>query len=146
MLLCTACSQESVGELSTIESISVPEFEAQLLVKVNEHRASLGLSPLQNNAAAYQEASSHNDYMIGRGNISHDNFEQRASRIVLETFAKEVGENVAWNHATVNLALEGWLKSPPHKSTLEGAYTHTAISIKKDSNGTLYYTQIFIQQ
>ncbi|WP_350286559.1 CAP domain-containing protein [uncultured Croceitalea sp.] len=145
ILILFSCTTPENEPIATIETTSIPELEAQLLTIVNEHRELIGLSTLQHDPVAYEHASEHNDYMIARGNLSHDNFDSRASKIASETQAKEVGENVARDYDDAKAALNGWLSSPPHKNTLENNYTHTAISVKKDGNNNIYYTQIFFK-
>lgn len=145
-LLFMACSKDSDETVeSGSSSANIPELEAQLLGIVNGHRLSNGLDTLSFNAVAYQYANEHTDYMIAKGELSHANFNSRASKIADETKAVNVQENVARNYETAQSALEGWLASEPHKNTLEGDFTHTAISIKEDDNGSLYYTQIFFR-
>ena len=84
--------------------------------------------------------------MIATGSLNHDNFSARASEISSKVAAKAVSENVARNHDTAVEAMQGWLQSESHKKTMEGNYTHTAISIKEDPQGNLYYTQLFYLQ
>jgi len=78
-------------------------------------------------------------------NISHDNFNLRASKISSEADAKEVGENVAKDYISAQDVFDGWINSTAHKENIENDFTHTAISVKKDSNGNLYFTQIFFK-
>ena len=145
ILLLSSCSTEEVGTIKKVDSISVVDVETALMASVNEHRQSIGLTPLQFSSVAYAAANDHNDYMIAKGGISHDNFDVRASRIYAEADAKEVAENVGKNFQSAEEALQWWLDSPNHKSSLEGSFTHTGISVKKDSNNNIYYTQIFFK-
>lgn len=138
-----SCTKESAEPLNIVESQNVTEVEQELLNTVNEHRMSLGKNTLEFNSAAYREANSHTDYMIAKGAINHDNFTARASGISAETDAEFVAENVAKDYATASGAFEGWLNSTNHKRTMEDDFTHTAVSVKKDADGTLYFTQIF---
>lgn len=140
-----SCSAEGIDEDPKLETFNVQELETQLHSMVNSHRTSVGLSALEFNSVAYNLANEHNDYMITKGSLSHDNFNSRASKIASETEAKEVAENVAKDYQTAEGTLEGWLDSQPHKLNLEGNYTHTAISVKKSETGNLYYTQIFFR-
>lgn len=121
------------------------KMETELVNLVNEHRASVGASELQVSPSAYVHAKDHNDYMISKNQLSHDNFQERASKVASETNAVEVSENVARYYSTEALALEGWLNSASHKSTLEGDFTHTTLSIQLDKNGRAYYTQLFMR-
>ena len=133
-----SCSKESIENSNIIEAENAIEVENELLNVVNDHRVSLGYTSLQFSAVAYDYANQHNDYMVANGSISHDNFSSRASKISSEVNAEYVAEN-----KTAFEAFEKWLSSPNHKKTMEGEFTHTAVSVKKDANGNLYFTQLF---
>lgn len=145
ILFLSGCAPEEVDSIEKVESINVTEVETHLMASVNDHRQSMGLATLHFSSVAYAAANDHNDYMISKGDLSHDNFDLRASRIYAEADAKEVAENVGKNFRTAEEALQWWLNSPNHKSSLEGDFTHTGISVKKDSDNNLYYTQIFFK-
>ena len=83
--------------------------------------------------------------MISKGSISHDNFSARASNIASEVGAEYVAENVAKDYDTAVTAFENWLASSSHKKTMEGEFTHTAVSVKKDADGNFYFTQLFFR-
>lgn len=143
-ILLTSCSDIENTEISELPSAeNARAMENELLGIVNAHRSSLGFSPLEFSAVAYEYANSHTDYMINRGGLSHDNFSARASSISSETNAEAVAENVAKDYANAAAAFEGWLESSNHRKTLEGNFTHTAVSVKRDDQGTYYYTQLF---
>ncbi|WP_291865376.1 CAP domain-containing protein [Maribacter sp.] len=139
-----SCSKETIAD-TNIEAENIEVVESELLEIVNEYRASLGHSSLVYNSIAYEQANKHNDYMISKGNLSHDNFSARASTISVELNAEFVAENVAKDYFTANDAFKGWLASTSHKKTIEGEFTHTAVSVKKDSNNKLYFTQLFFR-
>ena len=147
------CSSPSASEeteltetLSENEKITIDpvQMEGELLDLINAYRSSIGQAVLQNSAPSYKYAQAHNDYMISKNSLSHDNFEERASKIAEETNAKSVSENVARFYSTAQQALDGWLNSTSHKEALEGNYTHTTLSVQLDKDGRPYFTQIFI--
>ena len=144
LLLLVGCSKTEIAEVPGLDSVvSIKTIEDELLGIVNAHRESLGYSPLQYSAVAYQFASTHTDYMISQGNLSHDNFSARASDISSATDAEMVAENVAKDYIDAAAALQGWLQSADHRNTIEGNFTHTAVSVKQDAEGTIFYTQLF---
>lgn len=153
-IVMASCSQPSVADEETLfenETTSkvVVELSAQeqtLLDMVNDYRISKGLGSLEFSAVSYQFALEHNEYMISKGELSHDNFNSRASDVSKATSANFVAENVAKNYIVLENALNGWLNSEPHKNTIEGDFTHTTLSIKQDSQGNPYYTQIFFRK
>ncbi len=138
-----SCSKESVENTRIVEAKNSVLVEQDLLGIVNEHRISLGYSSLEFSAIAYQYANSHTDYMIAKGSISHDNFSARASNISSEVDAAEVAENVAKDYSSATEVFDNWISSPGHRKNIEGEFTHTAVSVKKDGNGDYYFTQLF---
>lgn len=142
----TSCTKESIEEgvnLTTTSSHNIVAMEQELLVLINEHRNSLGYNSLEFNEVAYEYANIHTDYMIEKGELSHDNYTARATKIANEVGANHIGENVAKDYTSAAEALEKWLASSSHKKTIEGEFSFTGISVKENANGNLYYTQIF---
>lgn len=135
-----ANNQESNNKIE----LNANELEAELLELINAHRASVGAPDLLLSSEVYPYAEDHNSYMISQNKLSHDNFESRAAQITARINASRIGENVARHYGSAQLALDGWLESSAHKSTLEGNYTHTALSVVLDKQGQPYYTQIFM--
>lgn len=151
VLCCISCSKDSHEEDATLfesdsAALIASATEIELLNLVNDHRISNGLSILEFSNKAYPEATAHTDYMIAQGELSHDNFDVRASKIAEKTNAKKVAENVARDYDTCEEALTAWLSSDSHKKTLEGNFSHTSISIKKDAQGIAYFTQVFFKK
>ncbi|PKA83027.1 Cysteine-rich secretory protein family protein [Ulvibacter sp. MAR_2010_11] len=118
----------------------------EILVLVNEHRASIGLSAIakdQQYASAY--AVDHTQYMIDLKKISHDNFGIR-SQALKQRGAEVVAENVAFGYATAEAVVTAWLHSDGHKGIIEGNYTHSGFGIMKSPEGTYYFTQLFYRK
>ena len=138
-----SCSKDSSDESIALSAANVIDVELQLLFLVNDHRAKMGQSELKYSVVAYGYANEHTDYMIQKGALSHDNFSNRAASLTADTDAEEVAENVAKDYSTAMEAFQGWMSSPSHRSTMENNFTHTAISVKRDSEGNMYYTQLF---
>lgn len=120
-------------------------MEIEVFSLVNAHRTSKGLSILENSTTSYKYAEEHNDYMISKNTLSHDNFQSRAEKIAEETNAISVSENVARYYVSAEKTMEAWLNSSSHKEAMEGDFTHTTLSVQLDKQGRPYYTQIFIK-
>jgi len=146
-LLCigVSCTEETQDQSVYEVNQNAVQVEDALLQVVNEHRNTLGINALEFSAVAYEYANAHNDYMIAKGDLSHDHFSSRASNIASETNAEYVSENVAKDYTSAQKAFEGWLNSPNHRKTMEGEFTHTAVSVKIDEAGNYYYTQLFFR-
>lgn len=138
-----SCTSDSLMETPVVEAENITSLEQELLNIVNEHRISLNTNALAFSDVAYKYANDHTDYMISKGNISHDHFSSRATKINSEIQVQMVAENVAKDYVTAQEAFEGWYNSSSHKKTMEGDFTHTAISIREDSQGNYYFTQLF---
>ncbi len=141
----TSCSKEVLDNGPLPSADNHPAMEQELLGLVNSHRLSLGYAPLEFSAVAYEYANQHTDYMIAKGSLSHDNFSARASGISKEVNAEYVAENVARDYSQAMQAFESWLDSPSHRKTVEGDFSHTAVSVKQDPSGNFYYTQLFFR-
>ncbi|MFK5973665.1 MAG: CAP domain-containing protein [Flavobacteriaceae bacterium] len=141
--MASSCSKEASNTTGTIEAESVIAIEQELLKVVNAHRIEIGNSVLEFSSVAYEYAGKHTDYMISRGDLNHDNFSNRASDITTKVDAEFVAENIAKDYADASSVFQSWLKSSSHRKTIEGEFTHTAVSVKKDNKGNLYFTQLF---
>lgn len=146
-VLLFSCTAEPLAEEPLLaEAENNLELEQELLGMVNDHRLALGINTLKFSEVAYKYANAHTDYMIAKGSLSHDNFSARASNIYAEVEAELVAENVAKEYDTALEAFEGWYQSSNHKKTMEGEFTHTAVSVKKDAQGDYYFTQLFYRK
>ena len=78
--------------------------------------------------------------------FGHDGFEDRVANIrkKLKPY-HSVGENVAYGHLSAEKVVQLWLKSPGHRRNIEGDFNLTGIGIAESKDGTIYYTQIFLQ-
>ena len=141
--LVVSCTSESVTTPDPVDTVNMVAVESELLDMVNIHRENLGYSPLAFSEVAYSYANEHNDYMAATGKLSHDNFSSRASGIAQEVNAEYVAENVAKGYTSAAGAFENWMESSSHRKTMEGEFTHTAVSVKVSEDGVYYYTQLF---
>jgi len=141
-----SCATEPIEDTPNIEAANITVLEQDVLQLVNSHRRELGVSALAFSNVAYEYANKHTDYMIAQGSLSHDNFSARASSIASKVEVQMVAENVAKDYKTAQEAFNGWYKSTNHKKTMEGDFTHSAVSVKEDANGNLYFTQLFYKE
>ncbi|HBI00213.1 MAG TPA: CAP domain-containing protein [Flavobacterium sp.] len=144
-----SCSSDSSEDTVTpiVESFSYNETELDLMNKINNHRESVGLNPLEKINHISYKSSEHNDYMIENDVVGHQYFDQRASNIKQVLGAVQVSENVAYNYQSNEGVLHAWLMSDGHKDNIEGDFTHFGISVKTNPNtGKKYYTNIFMKR
>jgi uncharacterized protein YkwD len=112
---------------------------------INTYRISVGLRALQQNNYISIKSEEHNNYMINNNVVNHDDFLARSEDIINVLGAKTVAENIAYNYCTSQAAFDAWLKSPGHKENIEGDFTHFGISIRVNSEGIKYYTNLFVK-
>ena len=84
--------------------------------------------------------------MIGRSQISHDGFANRSDELGELENAVATGENVAAGQTSATAVMNAWLNSSSHKENIEGNFTHIGIAAIQNSNGTYYYTQLFLRK
>jgi uncharacterized protein YkwD len=114
--------------------------------QINEYRNSIGLNALDTINHVSFKSEEHNNYMIDKNVINHDNFVNRSENIIKVIDAKKVSKNIAYNYISPQGVLEAWLNSPGHKKNFEGDYTHFGISVREHPiNGRKYYTNIFVK-
>ncbi|MDC6385775.1 CAP domain-containing protein [Flagellimonas taeanensis] len=144
VLFMASCSTPSLkDELILSPENIASEIELEILGLVNEYRSSKGLNVLDFDGIAYNYAAQHTDEMISDGQISHDNFDVRSSNLAQQANANYVSENVGKSFTTAKAIVEAWIKSDTHRKVMEGDFLYTAVSVKADSSGTLYFTQLF---
>ncbi|MBO3099370.1 CAP domain-containing protein [Gelidibacter pelagius] len=121
-------------------------IELEILELINNYRIEMDLAPLNNLSIIKSVAFTHTDYMVSVNQINHDNFFQRKSSLVQNAAAMKVSENLAYAYNSAESVVNGWLKSPGHKATIEGDFTDFDISAEKNSEGKWYFTNIFIKR
>ena len=153
-LFLTSCSKDSISDEVTPYDQVVTEkvdyqynaVEKEILDEINLYRETLGYGQLRPMAELSIESEDHNEYMIEKGTVSHDNFAQRASSLMNDVGAKSVAENVGYGYRTSQAVVNAWLKSKGHRENIEGDYTHFGVSVRQDEEGKNYFTNIFIKR
>lgn len=144
----TACSKDEDGFETTTgieNTVTINGIESEILALVNIHRESLGLTRVSVLTPAYSEASGHTDYMISQGKISHDNFNERSRKLMTTASAKIILENVGAGYNTAESLMKAWLNSELHRKNIEDpSVQFMGVSAKQNTNGSNFYTQIFI--
>jgi uncharacterized protein YkwD len=138
-------NDDLLSKVTLVSSDAHNTIEAELFEMINNYRTSIGLNEMVFESTTYYYAGLHTDYMIEEGNTSHAKFGERAENISKRTGAVFVAENVARNYDTLEAAFEAWLDSPGHRQNLEGDFDYSAISIRPNGNGDLYFTQVFFR-
>jgi len=122
------------------------QMENEIVLLVNQHRESLGLTPLKMNNIAREQSQLHSKRMAyGSEKFSHNGFDSRTKTIRSKFGGNAFAENIAYGHMSAKSVVDGWLNSPGHKKNIEGNYTHIGVGVAQSKSGTLYFTQIFVR-
>lgn len=126
---------------------NMTKIENELFKIINLHRKIIGINEIKYTDSFIRKlAEKHCKYMIGIGEVSHDNFGDR-SLSVKTIGVKFVGEVVAYGYSTASGMLKGYLNSPSHKRMIEmDGLTHIGVRIMKDNNGRYYNTIMFYKK
>ena len=128
--------------------------EEKIFELVNNEREKRGLDSLNWNSKLADLARQYSQKMARENFFSHfdrngDSIAERAKATRITRW-KRIGENLFMCEGYqkfTQLALRGWMKSPPHRQNiLEKNYSETGIGIARSKNGTIYVTQVFIEK
>ena len=121
---------------------------------VNRERQRRGLIPLEWDGGLVTLARFHSQNMARGGYLSHIDrggldLKARARAVGLQGW-RALGENIAYNQGyddPTAFAVERWMVSEKHReNAMSGHYTHAAVGIARASDGTYYFTQVFMRR
>ncbi|HEX8335549.1 MAG TPA: CAP domain-containing protein [Pyrinomonadaceae bacterium] len=121
---------------------------------INRERQRRGLSSLSWDGGLVRLARYHSQNMARGGYLSHVDrdgldLKRRAQTLGLHGW-KTIGENIAYNQGyddPTAFAVERWMVSEKHReNAMSGEYTHAAVGIARASDGTYYFTQVFMRR
>ncbi|MCC8160604.1 MAG: CAP domain-containing protein [Oscillospiraceae bacterium] len=132
----------------TAATSSESAMEQEVLALVNEVRAENGLSALTWAEDIAEIARAHSADMINRSFFSHTNpdgespFDRLKSNGISYNAA---AENIAYGQRTAEAVMESWMNSSGHRANiLNKNVKEIGIGAVKNSQGTVYWTQMFI--
>lgn len=138
----------SLSASSDIESL-----EQQCLDEINDIRRVRHLRPLSMLEDLLPVARQYSRRMAEERFFSHTDPEGRSVRERVDEAEikwRMLGENLAYANGYINpvaASLRGWMESPGHRrNILDPDYSKTAIGVWVSSNGTVYFTEIFLKQ
>jgi uncharacterized protein YkwD len=80
LLLLFSCTPDTQKISYTPIEVATFGNDAILLDSINKYRTDLGMKPLKSEKLLTELANEHLDYIVQSGNLSHNNFEQRAKK------------------------------------------------------------------
>ncbi len=139
-----------VGQKINIPSIdNVKTLEQQVIDLVNKQRAANGLSPLKSKWELCRVARYKSQDMINKNYFAHQSPTYGSPFDMMESFGIRFsagGENIAYGQKTPQEVMNAWMNSPGHRSNiLSPTYNQIGVGVAKKSNGTYYWTQMFIK-
>jgi len=144
---------ESSTELSASRIREIESLEQQCLDEVNRVRRARRLSRLDFYNDLLPVAREYSRRMAEEHFFSHTDPDGQTVRERVdgaEIRWQMVGENLAYSNGYVNpvaASLHGWMESPGHRrNILDPDYSRTAIGVWIASDGTVYFTEIFLKQ
>ena len=131
---------------------SANEVEARAFDLMNGQRQAIGLSSLEWDEQIVSLARVHSQNMATGKYFSHKDtnggyVDDRAAKLGIFNWMA-IGENIAFMRGyedPATMAVEKWMQSPSHKKNiLNNQWRQTAIGVAVGSDGSVYFTQVFI--
>ncbi len=143
-------SQIYPGQKINIPSIDdVKALEQKVIELVNQQRAYNGLPALKANWEVSRVARYKSQDMIDKHYFAHQSPTFGSPFNMMENFGirfSAAGENIAYGQRTPEEVMKSWMNSPGHRSNiLNATYNQIGVGVAKSSNGTFYWTQMFIK-
>jgi uncharacterized protein YkwD len=121
---------------------------------INAERQRRGLRPLVLDGSLTRLARYHSENMARGGYLSHTerdglDLRGRADALGLHNW-KALGENIAYNQGyndPTAFAVERWMVSEKHRENImNDEFTHAGVGVARASDGTYYFTQVFMRR
>ena len=139
-------NQNDDNNSSNINGFSKEQLE--VLNLVNKERKANGLKPLTLNKELSNVANIKSRDMIEKGYFDHTSPTYGSPFDMMKKFNisyNTAGENIAMGQKTPSEVMNSWMNSSGHRANiLNSTYTELGVGIQKDSNATIYWTQMFI--
>lgn len=140
-------SQNNSQGSTSADTSSNTAYIRQIVNLVNEERAKAGLSPVTESSAlskaAYtraQEISRNFSHTRPNGSYFSSILQQNGLSYI------STGENIAYGQRTAQEVMNGWMNSASHRANiLNPNYTTIGVGFYQGSNGTNYWSQLFIR-
>ena len=124
------------------------ELERAVFDLVNQERAKNGLDALKWAEDLAAVARAHSADMINRGFFSHTNPDGQSPFDRLKNAGisyKSAAENIAYGQRSAEAVMNSWMNSSGHRANiLNKNLKEIGVGAVKNSNGTIYWTQVFV--
>lgn len=138
------------GQKINIPSIDdIKSLENEVIRITNIERTKRGLIPLKANWQLSRVARYKSQDMVNKNYFSHQSPTYGSPFNMMENFGlkfSSAGENIAFGQRSPQEVVNSWMNSPGHRANiLSSSYTEIGVGVAKKSNGTFYWTQMFIR-
>lgn len=138
------------GQVLTIPNTApLQSLEQEVFRLVNSERAKQGLPALTYNWEVARVARFKSQDMINKGYFAHNSPTYGSPFRMMENFGlrfSAAAENIAMGQRTPQEVMNSWMNSAGHRANiLSRSITQIGVGAAKKSNGTLYWTQMFIK-
>ncbi|MDD2435368.1 MAG: SafA/ExsA family spore coat assembly protein [Bacilli bacterium] len=124
-------------------------FETEVIRLVNQERQKNGVPPLTENTELSRIARLKSNDFVNNNYFSHNSPTYGSPFEMLRTFGvnfSAAAENIASGQRTAEEVMNTWMNSSGHRANiLNQAYNQIGVGVARDSDGTLYWTQLFIR-
>ena len=145
----SSSTSSQVASGTTGGSSALSSKEREMLNLVNQARGNAGLSQLQVCSELTRAARAKSKDMVDNSYFSHTSPRYGGLEGLLRNFGisyRSAGENLAMNSSgSVSAAHNSLMNSPGHRDNILGSnYKYVGIGIHVKSDGSHYYTQLFV--
>lgn len=150
----TPSNSYNASPAPTAAAVAVTGDERRAFELINSERQRRGLHPLVMDGSLARIARQHSEDMARGGYLSHTDrqgldLRGRAQVLGLRNW-KAIAENIAYNQGYSDptaFAVERWMISQQHReNVLNDEYTHAGVGVVRASDGTYYFTQVFMRR
>jgi uncharacterized YkwD family protein/spore coat assembly protein SafA len=124
-------------------------LETEVIRLVNVERIKAGRSPLTENNEVSKVARIKSKDFIDNNYFAHDSPTYGTPFDMLESFGIKftaAAENIASGQKTAAEVMNTWMNSSGHRANiLSSTYNQIGVGVARDSNGNIFWTQMFIR-
>ena len=138
-----ACSTANVPVLPKPARTPENLTDEEILAAINATRRANGAPPWTYNTRLEDAARAQARLMASSDTLSHDLGTTLRERVTAAGYLGAVGENVAKGYSSLPAAIEGWLASSGHRSTLlSQRFTEFGLAAARTGGGKVYWAMI----
>jgi uncharacterized protein YkwD len=141
----TTTTKPATTTSTSTSNSTTSSYAAQVLQLVNKERAKEGLSALTTNNTITAAGNVRAKEIVQSFSHTRPNGSSPFTALSEAGITyRAAGENIAYGQRTPQEVVTGWMNSPGHRANIMNpSFGKVGIGVYKDSNGTIYWTQLF---